>query len=94
MDVKSNVVIVVFLWMCAFFGVMVGCLGFGLGLLLLTVPQAIGLGILSVPLGALLGMTFGARKLVRVILKSMEESVEFKQATSVVDQIKSFGVGK
>ncbi|WP_184310156.1 hypothetical protein [Aporhodopirellula rubra] len=85
MENKMESVVGVFLLICVAFGSAIGCIGFGVGLIFLSVPQAFGLGILSVGCGALFGAIFGGKRIMRSLietLKEMEQKAESKVAAA------------
>ena len=58
---------------CVAIGLLVGFAGLGVGLVFLSLPQAVGVGILSAGCGALYGLTFGARRLLRALVEVLKE---------------------
>ena len=70
---KTEHVIGVFLLICVAFGFMIGCIGLGAGLVFLNVPQAFGLGILSVGCGSLFGAIFGGKRIMRSMIETLKE---------------------
>lgn len=72
---------VVFIAICVAFGLLVGCVGLGVGLIFLTVPQAIGTGLLAVGAGALFGMLFGGKRIMRPLIKELKEMETQKPAS-------------
>lgn len=66
-------VITMFLVICFAFGVMVGLAGLGIGLIFLNVSQGVGLGIVCFGGGALLGATFGAKRIMRALIETYKE---------------------
>lgn len=78
----NEVVVRVFLLICCVLGGLIGLLGLGLGLLFLSVPQAFGVGILSAALGSLFAAMYGARPVVRGVIKTIREQGESESSKS------------
>lgn len=72
MDTKDRA----FAWvlvMCCLFGAMFAAIAFGLGMIFLTIQQAIGLAFLSFGLGTFHGATFGAKRIAKAVNETMKE---------------------
>lgn len=70
---KTSSIVESFINICMSFGIIAGGLGLGIGLLFLTVPQAIGLGLLATSLGTLLTAFVGAKKILHVLIETLDE---------------------
>lgn len=68
---EVNTVVLSFFLICGVFGCLAGFIGLWVGLLLLSVSQAIGLGMLSGGVGATLIGTLAGKKLLREITKEV-----------------------
>ena len=73
MNIKPEQAVNSFIAICTAFGLLAGCVGLGAGLIFLTVAQAIGVGILATGCGALFSMVLGARKIIKAMIKAMDE---------------------
>lgn len=82
MTQKVESVLTVFIMVCGSFGLFFGCIGLGAGLVFLLVPQAIGVGMLSFGCGSLAGMLFGAHRIMKALIETLDEmkSNEIKKA--------------
>ena len=73
MSEHTDRVVVLLLIISFAFGLVLGCVGLGIGLVFATLQQAIGLGILSIGFGALYGMSWGARRILKALIETMKE---------------------
>jgi hypothetical protein len=73
MTLKTDQVVGVFIVICVAFGLLIGCVGLGAGLIFLSVSQAVGVGILSVGCGSLFGMVFGGKRIMRALIETLKE---------------------
>lgn len=70
---RTDRIVVLLLIISFAFGVFVGCVGLGFGLIFATIQQAIGIALLAVGFGALYGVSFGATRILRAIVKTMKQ---------------------
>jgi len=73
MKIEPDKTVVVFFVICFSFGIIFGCVGFGVGLLALTAAQGVGLGILSFGVGAMFSAVFGAKRIMRALIDTIKE---------------------
>jgi hypothetical protein len=70
---KTDQIIGVFVVICFSFGLVIGCVGLGAALIFLSVAQAFGVGILSAGCGALFGLVFGGKRIMRALVETLKE---------------------
>lgn len=75
MSVKDQAVMYAFFAISCLIGLLLGFVGFGVGLILLEPWQASGVFILSTGLGSLFATFLGAKYLARQIIKGVEEAM-------------------
>lgn len=73
MKVTSDRVVGAVVILCFAFGIVLGCVGLGGALVVLPVRQSIGVGILSFGAGAVFGMVFGAKRIMRSVIDTCRE---------------------
>lgn len=73
MKYKVEHAVSLFLAICFAFGAMLGLVALGAGLVWLTPTQGIGCGILGVGCGAFYGAAIGGKRIMRIIMKSINE---------------------
>jgi hypothetical protein len=71
-EVLFRVLIIIFVIL----GAMAGMIGFGIGLIWLSIPQAFGLGIVSFASGTLAWLLLGFTRISKIIMKTMDEMDE------------------
>lgn len=73
MKYKTESAVFIFLAICFAFGAMVGLAALGAGLIFLSTSQGIGCGIMGVGCGAFYGAAIGGKRIMRVIMKTINE---------------------
>jgi phosphate/sulfate permease len=71
--VRTDQIVGVFLLVCVAFGLFIGCIGFGFGLIFLSVQQSIGIGILSFGGGGFIGAVFGGKRILKAVVETFTE---------------------
>jgi phosphate/sulfate permease len=78
MVTKTESMMVVFLLVCFAFGIFLGCIGLGIGLIFFTVQQAFGISILTFGVGAFFGAAFGGRRVLKAIAQTFIDMEQLK----------------
>lgn len=76
MEIKTENVIFVVLAVCLFFGITVGFMGLGLGLIFLPITKSIGVGILSSGIGTIFGLQIGGKRLIKSVALAWKEAMQ------------------